>query len=62
MAQSRTEISKRYDDHASKRFSLKMHVVTDADIISKLQSVDSIQGYIKQLIRQDIEKDGSENA
>lgn len=33
---------------------LKLSINTDADILSKLDSVDNKQGYIKELIRNDI--------
>lgn len=42
-------------DHV-KQVKLALNLKTDADIIEKLRSVDSIQGYIKQLIRDDMEK------
>lgn len=35
---------------------LKLNNNTDADILAKLASVDNRQGYIKQLIRADINK------
>ena len=35
---------------------LKLNNNTDADILAKLAEVESKQGYIKQLIRTDIEK------
>ena len=35
---------------------LKLNNKTDADILAKLNAVPSKQGYIKQLIRADIEK------
>lgn len=60
MAQSRTEIQARYDEKNCKRYSIKVHNENDADIIAKLSSVPSIQGYIKQLIRHDIEKEKGE--
>lgn len=40
------------------RVSLKLNKKTDADIIGKLQDVPNRQGYIKDLIYQDIEKRG----
>ena len=49
----------KYDATHSKPYYFKLHVVYDADIIAKLDSVESRQGYIKQLIRQDLEKSGS---
>lgn len=44
----------KYDARTARYYSLKLNRNTDADIIDKLESVDSIQGYIKRLIRQDI--------
>lgn len=37
---------------------LRLNKNTDADIIAKLESVPSKMGYIKQLIRTDITKNG----
>lgn len=37
---------------------LRLNKNTDADIIAKLESVPSKMGYIKQLIRADIAKNG----
>lgn len=54
MAQSRSEIQARYDAKHCKMYSLKMSLESDKDIIDKLASVPSMQGYIKQLIRNDI--------
>lgn len=54
-AQKRAQ--KRYDELNKDKFrfiQLKLNRKTDADIISKLESVENIQGYIKELIRQDI--------
>lgn len=42
-------------DRKNTRFyGLKLSRSTDAELIAKLDSVDSIQGYIKQLIKNDI--------
>lgn len=54
MAMTKTEIQARYDSKNTRRYAMKLNLATDADIIEKLSSVDSIQGYIKRLIRQDI--------
>lgn len=45
----------RYDAKMARCFSLKLNRGTDADIIAKLESVKSVQGYIKELIRKDLE-------
>ena len=53
-----TEAQKRaiakYDQVNTKQIKLKLNLKTDKDILSKLESVDNIQGYIKELIRADI--------
>lgn len=41
------------------RVHLKLNKHTDAEIIEKLSKVDSKQGYIKQLIREDLEREGN---
>lgn len=37
-------------------YNLRLHVVHDADVIAKLDSVENRSGYIKALIRADIAK------
>lgn len=44
----------RYDKVHTTRFQLKLNNETDKDIIEKLRSVDSMQGYIKECIRKDL--------
>lgn len=56
-AMSETEARKAWLKEHVRYYSLKLQKSTDAAIIEKLESVESIQGYIKELIRQDIEKD-----
>lgn len=41
-----------------KTYNLKCHIEHDKDIIEKLNAVDNKNGYIKELIRADIEKQG----
>ena len=36
-------------------FSIKLNNNTDAALIAKLRSVKSVQGYIKELIKKDLE-------
>lgn len=54
----KTEAEKRasakYDALHTKQIKLKLNLKHDADILEKLDSVDSKQGYIKSLIRKDI--------
>jgi len=44
----------RYDKRMTKVITMKLNRGTDGDILSKLESVSNIQGYIKALIRADI--------
>lgn len=46
----------RYDATHTVRVALKLNRETDADILAKLDTEPSKQGYIKALIRADIEK------
>ena len=45
----------KYDKSHTRGLYLKLNISTDADIIDKLDSVENKQGYIKELIRKDIE-------
>lgn len=44
----------KYDNR--KQLNIKLDIERDKDIIEKLESIDNIRGYIKRLIREDIEK------
>ena len=52
------ETQNRWDRENTVQTKLKLNKHTDTDIIEKLNSVDNKQGYIKELIRADIAKDG----
>ena len=54
MANKHTEAQRKYDATHCRYFYLKYNTTTDADVISKLESVQSKQDYIRQLIRDDI--------
>lgn len=47
----------KYNAKSTKQVPLRFNLKTDADILNKLYSIDNIQGYIKQLIRDDIAKE-----
>ncbi len=49
-----TQSQKKYDKANTQRLYFKLNVKTDADILERLNKVPSKQGYIKQLIRDDI--------
>ena len=46
----------RYDKTHTTGVYLKLNLETDADILTKLERTDNVQGYIKSLIRRDIAK------
>lgn len=46
----------RYKAKNIKQVKIELNIKTDADIIEKLDNVTNKQGYIKQLIRDDISK------
>lgn len=52
-----SERQKRYDDKTARRYQLKLHQVYDKEIIDRLAAAPSMQGYIRDLIRQDIARD-----
>lgn len=45
----------RYDAKNTVQVKLKLGKTTDADILAQLEKVGNKQGYIKELIRKDIE-------
>lgn len=47
----------KYDKENTIGIYLKLNKVTDADVIDQLHKVDNRQGYIKELIREDIRRD-----
>lgn len=55
MGTRRTKAANAYHKRASKQYHLELHKGNDADIIKRLDSVDNKQGYIKTLIRRDIQ-------
>lgn len=56
MSKEKPTAQERYDAKTAKKYGFKLNKRTDADIIAKLDSVPSKQGYIKALIRADIAK------
>ena len=49
----------RYDKDNTRSIKFKFNLKTDADILAKLDSIDNKQGYIKQLIREDIARNAA---
>lgn len=50
------ESKARYDAEHTQQIRLKLNTGTDADILEELNRQPNKQGYIKQLIREDIAK------
>lgn len=59
--EKKTTSKERYDARTAKYYGLKLNKNTDADIIARLSCVESMQGYIKSLIREDIAKSSAAN-
>lgn len=51
---SHADAAIRYNKANVKQIKLNLNLKTDADIIEKLASCGNMQGYIKNLIRQDM--------
>lgn len=49
-----------WDKQNTKRMSLKFNLHTDADILDRLAAQESVLGYIKRLIRDDIARERAE--
>ena len=54
---SPSKVQQKYDQANTVQIKLKLHKVNDADVLDRLDAVDSKQGYIKSLIRADISKE-----
>ncbi len=47
---------RKYQKEKTKQYALRMFLSTDADIIDWLENKENKTGYIKQLIREDIQR------
>ncbi len=57
---SQLQAQSRYDAAHTKSYSLKLNMKTDAEIIRWLRTKKSIQGAIKQLIREQIQREAEQ--
>jgi hypothetical protein len=48
----------KFNREKTKSVQVRLNLNTDADILAKLDAVDSKMGYIKRLIREDLKKNG----
>ena len=60
MAMTNTERQARYDAKNRKTYTMKFNLNYDGDIIEKLEQVESVNGYIRQLIREDLARTRTE--
>lgn len=60
MAQKESVIKavNKFNKEKTKSVQIRLNMNTDADILAKLDAVDSKMGYIKRLIREDMRKNG----
>lgn len=56
MTPAEKRAKEKYDKDNTKQVKLKLNVKTDADIIEALELSGNKQGYIKKLIREDLQK------
>ena len=56
VSESKKRTIAKYDANNTSRVAIKLNNKTDADILKKLSEVPNKQGYIKRLIREDIER------
>lgn len=57
-SQTRTRNQAKYDAKATTQIHLKLNNKSDADILDRLAGMTNKQGYIKQLIRDDMRRQG----
>ena len=53
--EAQARATKKYQKNNTRMFTIRLNLNTDADIIRRLEEVDSKQGYIKELIRKDMQ-------
>lgn len=57
LTESQRKAQAKYDRANTRQVHLKLNRRTDEDVLEKLDSVPSKQGYIKRLIRADLAKE-----
>ena len=58
MSDKRNAYKAAWDADNTRQIKIKLNLRTDADILEKLSQTENIQGYIKQLIREDMKREG----
>lgn len=62
MNEARLRAQLKYNKANTKQVTLRLNKRTEADIIERLEEVGNKQGYIKALIRADVEKNSKNGA
>ena len=57
---ARIRATAKYNKNHTKMIPIRLNYKTDKDILEKLATVDSVAGYIKKLIRADINRASDE--
>lgn len=60
MNEAKRKANARFDKKNTKMIPLKLNINTDQDILKLLESVDNKQGFIKQLLRDEISRQNQE--
>ena len=55
--EAQRKAQRRYDARNTRQVHIKLNLRTDKDVLEKLDEVQSKQGYIKRLIREDLAKE-----
>ena len=58
LSEARKRANAKYDAAHTVQFKMKLNTTTDADVLKRLGEVENKQGYVKDLIREDIRKEG----
>ena len=57
VSEAKKRAQRKYDKENTTQIILKLNIKTDADVIGKLCNVDSKQGYLKDLVRNNLRHD-----
>ena len=56
MTEARKRASKKYDAGNTKTYSLKLNINTDANIISMSDTSGNVQGLVKRLLNEELDR------
>lgn len=55
-SEAQKRASQKYDAENTKQYKVKLNKRTDEDIMNQIKRLTTFQGYIKELVRKDMEK------